>query len=349
MARSVIVVMLVGILQLNVKAQSPPKPIFTSQTNRLVNVLWSADANTILFQEKPFDGTAFAPDGKVQPQAKGDWHVYHFMPAGENVLTTSSAIPTQLMPFGKQPSLPPAADVEGGVSLAFPSPDNRYLAYAAQKPADWKYADYPLAIADLQTGKAVLVNDILVPIHDTVDNAYIVYWSTNSQAFVVFTERLGPNPRIYYVTHFVEKLESVKAIYLDELCFNHQPIYPVIPYDISADGSHLLLNVVVAGQGRQLFIWDAADSTKSNLLTGANVRLPEAAAFSSGDEQKVVYLDKSGLFQFDLKTRTTQLLDANLALTRIDQAWFSPDGSRIALLREENAGASLFVVDVPAS
>jgi hypothetical protein len=325
--------------------QTRLEPIFSSEIDSIVNVQWLASGDSLIFQAASVQGTD--SEGATQTQDKYDWYEYQIKSSEVTALATNSTLPAQLMPFSQQPALPPANDAAGESSFAFHSPDNRYAVYAAQKPTDWNYPDNPLAIADLRTGESMLIDTLFVLVNQDIDSSYIVQWSENSSAFIVFAERLGANPRIYYVTNYMKQLNALTATYLDKISVKQQTVYPIIPYDISSDGKRILLDVIGDNQENQLFIWNTDDSNQSQFITEAKINLPEAAAFSPIDEQKLIYLDKVGLAELDLNTGATTVLDASLNSTWIDRAWFSPDGKHIALYEKKGLQENnLYVVDV---
>jgi hypothetical protein len=347
-----ILAIIAGMLVLSTSETMYAQPITplieSTNSTYFTNIQWLIDENVLVFEEASIFGDIVDTQQVTQPQLlrQSIWYTYDPTETGENALTASSAIPAAFKFPVEELSLPIAAETDGDIGFTFPSPDGRFVVYAAQKPPEWEYMDYPLAIADLQTGQSTFIDGIVVQLHASTDGSYSIYWSANSRAFTVDSQPRGPVPRIFYVNNFTETLDALVATYLDSLSFNNQIIQPVEFHDISLDGSRLLLRVATE-DGRRIFVWNTQSPTQSQFIAPESSVYTNAAAFSQNDEQKIVYIDENGLALYDLQTGRRTILDIDFHATILDRVWFSPDASDVALLHQGMSNYSLYVVDVP--
>ena len=134
-------------------AQESYEPVYESLPG-IVNVSWSRDGRILTFQEAfPLEGGV--PDIGVQSVQFDSWHQYQ---ADVGILAGQRIWPQQQIPTESlRAAITLATSKEGKPSFTFPSPNNRYLIYAAAQPAGWDRPGWPLAIADLRAGTHVLV------------------------------------------------------------------------------------------------------------------------------------------------------------------------------------------------
>lgn len=323
-------------------AQEPYEPVYESIAG-IVNVSWSFDGRILTFQEAfPLEGGM--PDIGVQSVQFDTWHQYQ---TDVGILPGQRIWPQQqLATESLQAEIALATSREGKPSFTFPSPDNRYLIYAAPQPAGWDRPGWPLAIADLRGGTHVLLDDMVAVSLINFGNAYNVNWSADSTAFTVQTLTINGERRTYYVTDFNEEIERVSSICLCEgISINDEVRYPYRAYDISADGSRVLLEDVTNGTERRLFVWDLENPAQSRTIAQGSQYI--AAAFSLEDENRVLFVSLDGLAEYNLEDGNTRVVNAAISSRWADEAFFSPDRSQIALIDTSDLGASsLYVIGI---
>jgi hypothetical protein len=331
-------------------AQASIEPIFTSDLKPIINIRWSADGETLLFFEAPVSGEVLGPPELAEPLLTPVWYAYQSDPTGGSSLTAYEASPERNTAFMERSPLPIATDDEGNLPLIFPSPDGRFLVYAAQQPANWESNYFPLGIVNTQTGETALMEEIIVPIHENMDSSYIIEWSQNSQAFTVFAERLGSVPRIFYVTNFTDTVSEITLMHLEAVPIGDQTVYPIDIYDVSNDGNRLFLRAYTIGNQVNFVIWNAQQPEQSQIIAQLPEGIVAGGAFSGENDQNIVYVDVPGIIQVNLQTGETTILDSTVNTTWVDRAWFSPDASRVALLETTDFEEErLYVIDIPIS
>jgi hypothetical protein len=318
-------------------AQEPYEPVYESLAG-IVNVSWSSDGATLTFQEAfPLEGGV--PDIGVQSIRFDTWRQYQ-IDAG--VLPSQRAWPQQITNEGLQAEIELATSREGKPSFTFPSPDNRYLIYAAPQPAGWDGPGWPLAISNVREGTHVLLEDIVTVSLINFGTAYNVTWSADSTAFTIQAITINSQRQTYYVTGFSEEIGRIRSICLCEgISVNGEVRYPYSAYDISADGSSVVLEDVTNGTERRLFVWDAQNPAQSQTIGQGNQYI--AAAFSL-EENSVLYISLDGLVEYNLENGSTRVMDAAISSRWADEAFFSPDLSQIALINTSHLGASILYV-----
>lgn len=322
-------------------AQEPYKPVYESLAG-IVNVSWSLDSRILTFQEAfPLEGGM--PDIGVQAVQFDTWNQYQ---VDMGILPRQRIWPQQQVATESlQAEIVLAASREGKLSFTFTSPDNRYLIYAAPQPAGWDKPGWPLAIADLRSGTQILLDEIVVVSLINFGSAYNVNWSADSTAFTVQTLTINGERRIYYVTDFIEELERIRSICLcDGISVNGEVRHPYSAYDISTDGSKVVLEDVTNGTERRLFVWNVKNPSQSQTIAQGSQYI--AAAFSL-EEVSVLFVSLDGLVEYTLNNGSTRVVDAAISSRWADEAFFSPDLSQIVLLNTSNLGASsLYAISI---
>lgn len=323
-------------------AQKPYEPVYESIAG-IVNVSWSLDSRMLTFQEAfPLEGGI--PDIGVQSIQFDTWRQYQ---ADGGILPGQRIWPQQqIATENLQTEIVLATSREGKPSFTFPSPDNRYLIYAAPQPTGWNRPGWPLAIADLRRGTHVLLDDMVAVSLLNFGTAYNVNWSADTTAFTVQTLTINGERRTYYVTDFSEEIERVRSICLCEgISVNDEIRYPYSAYDISDDGSRIVLEDVINGTERRLFVWDVKNSAQSRTIAQGSQYI--VATFSLEDENRVLFVSLDGLVEYNLEDGSMRVVNAAISSRWADEAFFSPDRSQIALLDTSSLGASsLYVIGV---
>lgn len=137
-------------------AQTDLHPIFEANAGDIVNVSWSSDGQSLVFQQLSL---TFGNQHDVQ-----SWIQYSL---ATNKITYSHQWPLQpaLTSF-QQRNFELATTIDNLASYAYISPNRRYVVYGAIPPPDWLVRPYtwagslPIGIADLQTGEYIITEGL---------------------------------------------------------------------------------------------------------------------------------------------------------------------------------------------
>ncbi len=304
----------------SVEAQNPTQEIYSRIPT---NLSWSSDSSSLAFQEGGF--------GWEGVQAK--WYEY----------TINTEILTELDTWPYQPSLAPdeiaqfdiATDENGQMSFILPSPDNRFIVYAATRPASWGDRPFwPLGLADLQTSEYCIFEDIHAEDLTNFGRTYAVRWAEDSRSFTVFTiSAYGSAQQVFYFTNLEAGINNLtyRSLLSGEIIPEDENLYIWDSFDISDDGNRLLLsNLVILPDnvsGNQLVVWDSLHPRQSKYLMEGNI--VEASFVGEGDQQLLV-ITGDGIVLYDLVAKSMTILDNNIDADYLYDAWISPNGEYIA-------------------
>lgn len=327
-----------------IHAQTDNQPVYEGDTI-VGNMGWDADSRWIYFQEF-FDGNSFG----VNPEIPQQWIGY-------------DTVTDQLQRFDPWPLQPTltaiqmtdfeVATANGIVSFVFPSPNGRYIVYAAQKPP--QALDGPLGIADLQTGEHIVIDSVYISRIDAYETSwrgyYRVRWSADSSAFIIETNRPVVDSTLYYVSNFSTDVSntSVEDLTHGGTMVSGELVNPYLGYDISHDGDEVLfkLGVPFAGYSQRLVIWNHLNGT-SRVIQGVGLILE--AKWDEQHPDAVVFIDERGLVRYDLNSDMSEILNPDLSSTIINLAWISPDTQQIAIFVQATANrGELYIYDIPAT
>lgn len=308
------------------------------------NVSWSDDSSRLFFQDGGLYDRGVQTDGL-------NWYEYSVV---TEELTQSNTWPLQPNLTTEQLEHYHIAHNEpngGGMSFVFPSPNNRYLVYAATKPTDWGEAPtWPLGIADLHSGEYRIFEEIIVQELSDYERTYRVRWSANSSSFTVFTiTTFGGEQRVIYFTDLDEGLENLTVLSLlyDDITFftpERGNIFPDDAFDLSSDGKEVLISAP-GETGTRLILWNTNDPTQSKILIEGRIL---DAAFVGDSDGFVVTITQSGVLLYDLSSDTITTLDSNIVADSLNSAWISPNSQYIAYYDESSktAETGLYVVSI---
>ncbi|MBX3065636.1 MAG: hypothetical protein KF726_21850, partial [Anaerolineae bacterium] len=254
-----------------------------------------------------------------------------------------------LLDNGKKQTMRLAA-ISGQESFIFPSPNVRFLAYLAERPAGWcggmDVCGRPLAIYDQVEDTFQYVPypgtnppNEYIPSGDlwNFERGYDIKWSADSSTLYGFTITSGNASLTYRITGFSTSPTSLSVEMLsDGFQVQNKTVYPVRVIAVSSDGSRFLTGTY------GFWLYDFADLSESKLLTDRDDWII-GASFDPHDDNVIWYINKFGLFCRDLITAEEVLIDASINSNRatdrspwFTNAIFAPDLSAIALYQNGN-------------
>jgi hypothetical protein len=162
---------------------------------------------------------------------------------------------------------------------------------------------------------------------------------------------LPENTGVWYVNNYVN---DVSEAVLRDLRFGiwiaAEGYFVNGAYDLSADGSRVLLRVIPPTTERtyKMYIYDTRYPANDRLIDDFDAYGVIAGSFAPSDETKLWLFNEVGVVQYDILTGETTILDESLnaseatAVTIDNPAIFSPDGRYLAAL----AQGGLYLVDL---
>jgi hypothetical protein len=338
----------VVILGINTNAQ-PALPIIYSHVLHIHNASWSSDGALFTFQL----GTYINYDlilGVNTPEFES-WFAYD---ANQEGLSSKGA--TTWRQYEKLAShlsaqITLATHPDGAISFIFPSPNERYVVYAAPRQRGDPFG-YALAVTDVITRYTSIISNVRTVYLSDFTNFYNVIWSAGSTAFVVQHDSGFAADITTYVSDNAADFNPAKIVDLSRIDINGRSLETSREFAaISEDGKKVALSVRANVNESYLLIWNSKDIVSSQFIPTGQYYYPVvAAAFVNGD-QVVLYISEEGLMKYELATQETVLIDASINSTWVDKAWFSPTGKQIALLdsaalpSEKN---TLYMYDIPS-
>ncbi len=323
----IICLLLFGITNTS-SAQELPEPLYISEVGTIQNIYWSSDEENLVFQY----AQRAVIDGVLTTSQLGPWFTYRANEGREQNLVESADRPQALTNMNSRFSFPPQAVTSRGFqSFLFPSPNQRYIAYATGLVAGLdSYNIYALAIVDLESGNATIFEDVLL--NFSSNNMFIDYeirWSANSQALIITSALMLPGATRYYVNLGNADSEPY-AINFENTYFNNELINITRLLDISEDGNRVL-TYAQAESGNNIFVWNANQPDQSTSTKAVPTGGLSGGAFSPEGEGWIYYIDGQGLHIYNLITEESQLLNPEINASRFGFAYFSPNGNQIAL------------------
>ncbi len=304
-----------------VDAQSDFMVIFEGDLTES-NVKWSSDSTKLIFQQGTFhEGN---PDYGVISH-RMTWYVFS---TNDKKIIQTDTWPLQPYLSLEQIDIYSVATLDDQISFLFPSPNARYLIYAAERPDDWTQY-YPLGIVDLQTREHQVLEDIVVTDLEEFTWNYDVSWSEDSSSALVRTSGLDQLP--FYISGLESGLEAISyvSLYREGVNIGDEDVLAWDAFDISDNGEWLLL-ANLDQNGNRLFLWNATEPSDSQVIHSGRVL---DAAFVVNNENQILYVDREeGLYTFDLVSKESELL---LSFDGLEEeplkAWISPDVSFVVL------------------
>ncbi|MDX2139552.1 MAG: hypothetical protein SF123_15815 [Chloroflexota bacterium] len=325
---------------LSTAAAQPPSSLVPIHVTPwlILNAHWSTDGTTFIFQ----DG---APNF---PEVPNTWYTLGVgqttpvvIPEVQIVTQVNDVSPTDAHTLN-------LATADTVTSIVRSSPNGRYLVYAGARPANYEGYGYPRILRDTVMDQTITIPEIDVQILTDSNFGYRVSWSGDSAAFTVFAHSSFGASNMYYISGFAQALEGIASTLISTIPIDDRPtsISPEFA-DFSANGQQILIRVYMPQQ-IGLALWNPNNPMLNRLLVvHPNGEVAGDAAFSP-DEQSVVFIDGLGLRRVDLTTLQTRVLDISIDARWVDDAWFSPDGSHVVLLEDdESAQRRLYMLTVP--
>lgn len=305
---------------------------FFDLSDFISNPIWALDSKSFIFQ--------YATETGVKTTSPS-WFQYQV--EGKQLIQTNQWPLQPSLTSTQQQIFEVMIDTSGKSTFLFSSPNGRYVVYVSRRWA--KIPGFALAIADLQTNEHKILDDISVGA-STYDLLYSVKWSKDSKAFAVNVDE-PPALCSYYVTNFASSVTAATSIYLDRGLPSGSPIRDAFRvFDISSDGSQLLLAGNFSNNQASIFLWNTLNLPQSQSINGLGNNIL-AAAFSPNSQYRFRFIGSKGLVEYDMNAGTQTVLDSSISTAWVQKAWFSPNGSRIIL---QDMGipkpARLYYVDI---
>ena len=225
-------------------------------------------------------------------------------------------------------------------STIFISPNGRFIAYIVDFVADYddpEMGAFPgVVVMDLTNGAAKAVEDIMFP--DWVDytpSPFQLHWSLDSTAFTI--EPDGSFLDTAYIVQISHDIETIKTTFLYRIDSRKESeSYLVNPrdyllrkiYDIDPTGRFVLASGYswLEKQGG-VIVFDIETLAVELLPEGI-----QSISFKQSDTPQLFYTTDAGLFEYDLLTRISHLINPNY---NFDMN-ISPDGHYGAFVKENN-------------
>jgi hypothetical protein len=230
------------------------------------------------------------------------------------------------------------------------SPDGRYMVYPLQQERtpyptpsyDMPRAYMPLVLVDRKTATSMIIREL----HPS-PYTFVIQWNLSGNAFVVIEQaEYGGDPHMFYVHGFDGELDAVQVKQIsgyNEVAFDWS-LEQV--FDIDSTGRYLLAAGYFSREERRshemrLLLIDMHEL--SHTVVAQDVFFG-AARFEQHGDQRIFYLSKTGLFAYDRRAGTNELLSAeinNLDIFFLDisdngcRPAISPDGQFFAFDRDD--------------
>lgn len=288
------------------------------------NVSWSTDSETLVFQ-------TFQALHRVNSIDNG-W--YQYSPVTEMLTNTNTWALQPALSLTELAMFTPATDENGSPSYIWVSPSERYIIYAESES---RY----LTIGDRLLGE--LIHSYIVPDPYQLTDNFKAFWSADESA-VAFISLSGNNiPFTFYIDNLTPSVTQANITIAVSTTVNGQDYSLLQPFDISADGSRVLMLVQeydpvepFSDSETSIMIWNALNPNSSHVIP--NTPTVSGASFAPGDENKILIVSPAGLIQYDISLQTEILLNSEINASWVDEAIFSPNGEWVAL-REQVGGS----------
>ena len=335
----------ISILAQDNPGEVPFEPLFVADNN-INNLQWSTDGDILLFEED-------VPSLEQEQVSSGLWYRVETTPLGRDIIqiaeTQAIRLQNEETPSELITGIPSITNDRGNVGLVFPSPDGQYQAYPTPHPEFSGRST--VALVNVNTGESNLLVDIQVSILQT-PRGYSIDWSNDSSAFTIRRVSTFAADDLYYVSNFSGNMTDTTVELLELFEIDGEGVgFSKSLTDLSSDGDTLIFHGF--NENRSTGWIALANLTRDN--SADNRWLHETTGFVRGitfdiDSNLALFIDGTGLHQIDLETGEAVTLDERINSTWISRAYFSPDGSQIAILGEiskSTGDQALYVIDVP--
>lgn len=216
---------------------------------------------------------------------------------------------SEIIPFN------PVLDDEGYIPYVFLSPDETYLIYPFNQRRQ-RSIGYPLAIVNLRNQDTIVTSIYVNPFIGF--SSFNVTWSEDSTAFVVSNFE-----GFAYTFYYMGNLFSNTGFTIENTTNIIEGEQSVITefFDINSRGDLILLQY-----SSQFAVW--APETNSAEVVDVNVRIADMAFV---DDESILYISDTGLYQFNIETESTQVLNDSIKSSQLG-AYFSPDACHLVFL-----------------
>ena len=266
--------------------------------------------------------------------AEPNWYSYNVVTA---ILNSTSTWPLQ-------PELTSAEIANfnpflvGNTTFMFVSPNERYVVYTRQDTQ-------ALALGDRLLEQSYPMPNISIPSPTTGTDQFRVLWSADSTAFtVIFASAYSDEFGTLYVRGFTDNPATIEMLPIGATLIDGRAFRYLKVYDISADGSLVLLsgtevfpNTDLPPSRPKLILWNPFSPEDGEIFDAFTGEI-KGASFES-DENNLLIVNEQGLVRFDRTTGEITVVNSDIGAGWVSQVLFSPDGEHAALIHEDlNAG-----------
>lgn len=300
----------------------PIEPIASHTFGRLLTVKWTYDGRYLVVQD---DDSMLLSLYSREPETY--WQYDTQSNTFENMVGHPLSVTLtedQLTRFNVNPPSVPTL-----LPRAYASPNQRYVVYQSQPHA--------LAVADLEKNMAFITDGF---IQSEVD----VYWNEESTSFVTAEAVASENQLILHYVNLEQGFLQQGVVYAGSIYHpNSAPFNVTDVYDISHDGQVILLRggcVPCRGTDETayaLILWHPAYQPLNRFLRNLDAQTVIGGIFSD-DEDSVLYVNQSGVMEYNLLDETCHRLNDIISSHWIDKAVFSPNGEWLAAIQKLETG-----------
>jgi hypothetical protein len=320
------------------------KPIYSGIP--IGNIAWSSDSQKLIFQDSLTGDTLLSGERY--------WHSYD--------ITTQSSVQSATWP--EQPALTSdlakTFNVENGADaesrLLYLSPNGHYIIGGDELALNAPLESSTL-VADLQSDRLFSIPIPALGISSGPDS-FNVHWSNDSEVFtlLIMALQVSAPSYIYYVKGYNENPANLTLQDMTSFIINDQEYSTMKIFDVSSNGERVLVHgsyIIPASETREydygfpLVVWNAKDASQHFVIdefnkSGFNLR---SVSFAPDNDNQILVLNEQGLVQYDLLTKKTTILRADLNSMWANEALFSPDGNWLALTEGEVV-ENIYLIDL---
>ncbi len=303
-------------------------------------ITWSVDNTKFVFQNH--DSIGFGVNSSTQNWVQYDTETSQINYSNRWHLQPSLSA-TELQVF--EPFTGSGVD-----TFIFQSPNNRYLVYGGDY-VELSNADvWNVTVGDRQSNEVFDTSEFIIDPFSGPDG-FKVIWSDDSNSFVIQAKAAsGSDLRlIYFATNYGSSLSDMTLQKIEPI-INDISYLPVSVYDISNDGSLILLNTLETNPENpdayqaKIVVWNVINSSISEVINLDNGVI--GATFRPNENSSVILINNSGLIKYDLISGQATLLDSTYSSSWIEQAVFSPNGEMVALVdSQETQISDIYIID----
>lgn len=297
-------------------------------------------------------GISWSPDSQTFVYYDNGWHQYD--PVTQQLTQTENwPLQPTLSPTERSLFDPPTSRTGATVTI-HQSLNGHFILYGGEQVTNW----WRLTIGNRQTSEVFTTSGfVLFPFRS--GQTFGVLWSESNTEFVLTNFSANAFHRFTYGTNYADDLTNIT---LTDFSLPSQQDYYLTErdaaYDISSDGSFVLVHFTEAVPGlsspydqtRRLALWNPLHPSTTRILP-LDATATIGASFAPNDDTTILYIDTSGLWQYDLTTNHATLINTEITATPdpiegFERAIFSPDGYWVAIAKEIEYGTwGIFVLE----